>query len=323
MHLSVIICTHNPRENYLRRTLEALERQTLPKDQWELLLIDNASKEPLAEKWDLSWHPLGRHIRDDELGLTPARLRGIREARGEVLVFVDDDNLLSADYLQRVVQIGCRFPVLGAWGGSSLPEFETPPPAWALPHLDHLALRVISEDRWCNFGDTDCTVPWGAGMCVRKCVADTYASKLSGDTLRRDLDRRGSSLISGGDEDLAMTAIDLGMGTGLFRELCLTHLIPEGRLQLDYLLRLKQDIIYSTFVFWMLRGRPAQIRTLPPLRGWLGRIRRRLTMPRIPRLFFEAALEGQQRYAREFCPSSAAAPQSRCGAQEAPLQTPP
>ena len=69
-------------------------QQTLPKDHWELLVIDNAFDRVLASEWDLSWHPQARHIREDELGLTPARLRGIAEARGDVFVFVDDDNLL-------------------------------------------------------------------------------------------------------------------------------------------------------------------------------------------------------------------------------------
>src|ERR1022692_4717847 len=100
MKFSVIICTHNPRPDYLRRTLDALKAQTLPKEQWELLLIDNASKEPLADTWDLSWHPQARHIREEALGLTRARLCGISQSKGELLVFVDDDNVLSADYLE-------------------------------------------------------------------------------------------------------------------------------------------------------------------------------------------------------------------------------
>ena len=54
MKCSVIICTHNPRENYLRRVLEALRAQTLPPAQWELLLIDNASAKSLPEQFDLT-----------------------------------------------------------------------------------------------------------------------------------------------------------------------------------------------------------------------------------------------------------------------------
>jgi len=47
--------------------------QTLPLEQWELLVIDNASNEPLLKVWDLSCHPHARHIREEELGLTPIR----------------------------------------------------------------------------------------------------------------------------------------------------------------------------------------------------------------------------------------------------------
>ena len=91
--LSVIICTHNPREGILNRVLDALKAQTLPRGRWELLLVDNASKVPLDSQWDLTWHAQARHIREEELGLTPARLRGIRESQGKLLVFVDDDNV--------------------------------------------------------------------------------------------------------------------------------------------------------------------------------------------------------------------------------------
>ena len=93
--LSVIICTHNPRQHFLLRVLSALERQSLPAIEWELIIVDNASARPIAEMFDISWHPLGRHVSEEKLGLTSARLRGIEEAKGEFLVFVDDDNVLD------------------------------------------------------------------------------------------------------------------------------------------------------------------------------------------------------------------------------------
>ena len=66
--LSVIIFTHNPRLHYLRRVLDALRSQTLPLEQWELLLVDNASSEPLACRVDLTWHPLASHLHESALG---------------------------------------------------------------------------------------------------------------------------------------------------------------------------------------------------------------------------------------------------------------
>src|SRR5580692_10629321 len=112
--VSVIICSHNPREDYLRRVLDALKAQTLPAKDWELLLVDNASKEPLAGRFDLSWHPNARHVREEKTGLTHARLHGIAEAKGNLLVFVDDDNVLRADYLEASLKIAADYPKLGA-----------------------------------------------------------------------------------------------------------------------------------------------------------------------------------------------------------------
>src|ERR1700744_1685237 len=123
-NLSVIIPTHNPRPAYLQRVLEALKAQSLPKEQWELVLVDNASKEPVADRWDLSWHPNGRHVLENELGATQARLRGIRETKGDWLLFVDDDNVLDKDYLREAIKIAESHDSLGVFGGRIDPEFE-------------------------------------------------------------------------------------------------------------------------------------------------------------------------------------------------------
>ena len=145
---SVILCTHNPRPEYLGRVLASLRGQALPAKEWELLLIDNASEQPLAQTVDISWHSRGRHIREDELGLTAARLRGIQESSGELLVFVDDDNLLAPDFLDQATAISAWCPALGVFGaGVFEPEFETQPPPELRPYLNLLALRSESSSR--------------------------------------------------------------------------------------------------------------------------------------------------------------------------------
>src|SRR5690348_10184642 len=124
---SVVICSHNPRPDYLGSAIDALRNQTLPKKQWELILVDNASEQPLSEAWDLSWHPSARHIRETELGIAIARQRGIKESTAELIVFVDDDNVLAPDYLSAVINICEQWPQLGVWGGSIAPKFEVEP----------------------------------------------------------------------------------------------------------------------------------------------------------------------------------------------------
>ena len=117
MDISVILCTHNPRRDYLCRTVDALRGQSLAGDQWELLVIDNCSDTPLADYLDLSWKDNSRIVVEEKLGLTHARLRGIEESCGELLVFVDDDNVLDADYLEVALRIARERPFLGSWSG--------------------------------------------------------------------------------------------------------------------------------------------------------------------------------------------------------------
>ncbi|MGO8696322.1 MAG: glycosyltransferase [Limisphaerales bacterium] len=244
--LSVIICTHNPRLDYLRRVLDALKAQTLPKEGWELLLVDNASKDPQSPVWDLCWHPHGQHVREDQLGLTPARLRGIKESTGEVLVFVDDDNVLRSDFLLNTVEISKEFPLLGAWGGGVEGEFDQQVPDWLSPHLQALAVRDVDRDYWSNYYADNRSMPFGAGLCVRRSVATAYERALISRPASKQLGRKGLSLVSGEDIDIALTAYDSGFGTGLFQRLRVTHIIPKTRMTVDYLCRLLEGIEYST-----------------------------------------------------------------------------
>jgi glycosyltransferase involved in cell wall biosynthesis len=245
--VSVIICAHNPRPDYLRRALDALKAQTLPPPQWELLLIDNASKEPLASAWDLSWHPLARHVREDELGLTAARLRGIKEAGGELLVFVDDDNVLAPDYLNQALNLSRARNYLGAFGGNVVGEFETPPESWVNIMFSIFAVVDVKKEQWqCSPGTgAQLMAPCGSGMVIRKIVADYWAKMSATDPLRRGLGRKGASLAGSEDIDMSLCACVLGLAVGRFPQLQLTHLIAARRLKRDYLLRLAEESAFS------------------------------------------------------------------------------
>jgi glycosyltransferase involved in cell wall biosynthesis len=252
-NISVVICTYNPRMDYLTQVFDALKRQTLPTDHWDLLLIDNASDEPLDGRINLSWHPLARIVREEKLGLTAARLRGIRETSADVIVFVDDDNVLDADYLEKALSISEAWPILGAWGGQTLPCFEVEPPEWIKQFWGHLALRQLDRDLWSNQRNGE-NAPIGAGLVVRRQVAQVYSDKVALDERRQALDRKGGSLISGGDTDLALTAVDIGLGTGLFKALKLIHLISADRLSEKHLLNLQEKLSYSATLLNSIRG---------------------------------------------------------------------
>jgi len=327
--VSVVIPTHNPRMDYLKRVLEALRQQTLEQSAWELVVVDNGSKQPLAAdqetksskaeetkrpgdqetksprdmeqetrvstsslshlpisprftELDLSWHPIARIVREEKLGLTFARLRGFAEAGGELIVLVDDDNVLAPDYLAKAVSIAEEHKDIGAFGGKCLPEFELEPEPWAHEFFPLLALRdhgnevIISGDVRAADGSRraypDRAAPIGAGMVLRSGAVRAYAEQLQarGDRQYRSgedqktksrvfetargtaegnrkdqeslTDRKGDSLASAGDNDLVFQVLRDGWKVGYFPQLVVTHLIPAGRLTVDYLARANHGI---------------------------------------------------------------------------------
>jgi glycosyltransferase involved in cell wall biosynthesis len=254
VQITVIVCTHNPRQEYLRRVLNALQAQTLPKEDWELLLIDNCSRETLSEKWDITWHPLARHIREDELGLVSARLRGVQESNSGLLVFVDDDNVLAEDYLKHILQLKAEKPWVGIWtAGKIEAEYEEQPAGWLHPFLKYLALLSNPREVWSNDYDSG-LLPIGAGMSVQKSVALHYAEQIKADRFYRCLDRVGNNLFAAGDTNLGLCCCEIGLACGQTPTLRVTHLIPRCRVKLHYLVRLARDVTRSFQILYLGSG---------------------------------------------------------------------
>lgn len=252
--LSVIVCTHNPRDNYFSRVIDGLRAQSLGWENWELLVVDNCSAEPVSSRYDFSWHPHSRFISEKKLGLTPARLCGVREACGDLLVFVDDDNVLNEDFLETALRVVRKRPFLGSWSGQCRPEFEIEPPEWTRHYWGNLAIREFGADVWSNLPRLPESMPCGAGLCVKRDVAQHYLYLHETGERSFQFDRAGGSLLSGGDNDLAACACDLGLGVGLISSLKLTHLIPPERMTEDYLERLAEGISFSSTLLDAIYG---------------------------------------------------------------------
>ena len=298
--LSVITCTHNPRPHYFHRVIGALRAQTLPIDQWEYLVVDNCCHMPIGNAFDLTWHPHLKIVLEGRLGLTPARLKGISEARGDIIVFVDDDNVLESDFLFEVVRIASKYPHLGAWSGQCQGEFEEDPAKWMHRYLGNLVIREFNSNKWSNLPRLSETMPCGAGMVVRRPVAQRYLDLQLQGQRAFQLDRAGDSLLSGGDNDLAACACEIGLSVGLIASLKLTHLIPPERLTAEYQARLAEGIHFSSVILDSYYG------ITPTRRSICGRLIDALRLMRLPpphRQILAAAYRGRNRAVRQLTSS--------------------
>jgi len=293
--LSVIICTYNPNESVFQKCLECIEaaaRQFLPT---EVIIVDNNSTTPMrSSKIVAEFSNRQSNVRlveEKTPGLTPARLRGIQEAHGELLVFIDDDNFIASDFFAKGMEVSKHNTHIGSWSGQVKLVFESQPPDWTRKYWGLLVHREFTGNRWSNFPHLPDTMPCGAGLFVRREVAAFYLELNRNGKRKIKLDREGSSLFSGGDNDLAACACDIGLGVGLFENLKLDHFIPGSRTEKAYLLRLAKGIAASDIVFKSFRN---EYNESPGMKTKLANQLRILFKKKLDRQFYKAVLEGRE-----------------------------
>lgn len=108
MKVSVIVPTYKP-QAYLWECLESIYRQTLPKSDYELVIVLNGCKEPFNVqiiKW-LSKHQdmQVQFFQIDEGGVSNARNMALDNAKGDFVAFIDDDDLISPLYLEELYKM--------------------------------------------------------------------------------------------------------------------------------------------------------------------------------------------------------------------------
>jgi glycosyltransferase involved in cell wall biosynthesis len=139
MYASLIIPTQN-RAAMLARTLESVANVVNPLESVEMIVVDNGSTDGTADVCKAIGARFPRHrwryVYEGMPGLLSGRHRGAREARGDILCYLDDDVLLAPGWLDGIRE-AFRDSNVALVGGPSRPKFETPPPPW----LDELWWR--------------------------------------------------------------------------------------------------------------------------------------------------------------------------------------
>ena len=108
MKVTIILPTYRP-DDYLWECLDSIDNQTLSHDEFELLIVLNGPREPYERQIQayLSAHPdlSSRLIYNEVAGVSAARNRGLDEARGEYICFIDDDDIITPTYLQSLYEL--------------------------------------------------------------------------------------------------------------------------------------------------------------------------------------------------------------------------
>lgn len=228
--LTAIICTYN-RAKYIGPLLESIAANDLDKAEYEILLVDNNCTDNTREICETfaEAHPevSFRYTTEPEQGLSAARNRGIKEAKGDIIVYIDDDALVDPHYLRDYAEWFSAHPDTMACGGPIIPLYETQEPEWMSPYTRALLTA------WMDYGDTPREYPkgrfpGGGNAAYRKSVFEKVGY------FNTELGRKGNSLMGAEEKDIFDKMHALGMQILYLPTPVLHHIIPQKKLEKDF-----------------------------------------------------------------------------------------
>ena len=229
MELSIIISTYN-RAQSLLRTLNSVAEQSVESAKWECVVVNNASTDNTEEVCSqfIAEHPTLniRLVTEPKQGLSHARNCGVRTSKGTYVVFIDDDETVSSDFVEAYIELFATHSAFAA-AGAVVPCYEGGRPKWMSKYPEQMIANPI------DLGDSICTIPSditpaGGNMAFNREVFTLYGDF---DTA---LGRNGKKLLGGEENDMFDRIRDLGERIFYTPHAIAYHHIADRKLTAEY-----------------------------------------------------------------------------------------
>ena len=245
--VSIIICVYNAGPVLVDTIRHLTKLITTEVQNLEVIFVDNNSTDNSCEiiKQTLQGYNLfdWRIVKEVKSGLTFARLKGISEAKYDLLLFCDQDNLLYDDYLSVGLNLLEKDAKIAVLGGFGIAKAVIELPNWFAKNKIFYA--VGEQMIYSGQVKSGHYAVYGAGMFVRK----TAFEEISKRGFRFfNTSRSGKNLASGEDTEMCMAFHIAGFKVWYNSEMKFHHVIETKKLNIDYLKKLKMGISQSRFV---------------------------------------------------------------------------
>lgn len=229
--VSIVICTYN-RADLLRITLDALPALAAI-EMAEVLIVDNNSTDHTREVSESFAERQAGFLRvhyvfEQAQGLSAARNRGIREAKGDIIAYLDDDAVPCLEWIRTIVDTFEQRDEVYAIGGIIRPRFESERPVW-LTKAFELPYTIVDRGQTVHEFPVN-THPFGANMAIRKSFHDT-------NLFPTDLGRKGTLLLSGEESWLFEQMKKEGKKILYHPAMVVDHFIPAQRLTKEWIMQ--------------------------------------------------------------------------------------
>lgn len=239
MDVSIIICTYN-RAECLRETIRSLKNQQIDASmRHEIIIVDNNSRDQtrqvVEDEAKGSRTPL-RYFFEPRQGKSFALNRGIEEAEGEWIFFLDDDVIPRPDWLAELY-LACVSHQVDCVGGKVLPLWEAEPPDWLkVPERQLGMLGLLDRGEHPFFlEEPNGNFVIGANMAYRREIFKTLGK------FRTDIGPRGDRIERGDDSEMVKRIFLAGKKILYAPSAVVKHKVPGSRLSLRYMRKWQYD----------------------------------------------------------------------------------
>lgn len=235
MYISVIIPTRN-RCDYLKDALDSIVTQTLSKDLFEVIVVDNGSTDKTSDvvkEFDKKIPNL-LYVYEPRPGLHEGRHAGLRTAIGEILVYADDDIIAFPTWLEGVKESFLDEDV-ALVGGKDLPKYEGEVPFWITEKWYELCAygHCMPQLSLIDFGDEVMDINpgyvYGCNFAIRKWVVEKAGGFLPDGMPWERVEYRGAG------ETYISSFINRNHIRAVYNpKASIYHRVPKSRLTVDY-----------------------------------------------------------------------------------------
>lgn len=261
---SIIICCYNS-ASVIVDTLRSIANLVFAHNKLEVIIVDNNCSDDTVYIAKSLWHSLNTTIplnvvKENKPGLSYARKAGVLSAKFSYLVFCDDDNFLSNDYLKIAFEKFEKDINIGVVGGQGIAQTNGYFPGW-FENYKHAYACGPQYFKSANLSRITGSL-YGAGLCFRK----SLISKIFQVANSQLTDRKANSLTSGGDSELCFYAVLYGYEIYYEERMIFFHQIKQERLTLNYLHKLYEGFGKAHYYLYPLERavlEKKQIKNMP------------------------------------------------------------
>lgn len=246
LKFSFIVCTYN-RAKDLAKCLESICLQNYENSNFELLVVNNNSTDEttnIIESYKKNYRNINvKNINENTQGISFARNTGVRNAHGEFIIFIDDDETIDNEYLINLSLNLEKYPHTKLCCGAVIPVYESEKPKWMSPFTERLigGAFFINENKAKKLKPKN--YPGTGHTVASKELFDKYGYY---NTL---LGRKGKKLLGAEDKDMVFRWIENGIDCWFFPNIPVYHHIGKEKLSNSYF----DNITYSIGVSERLR----------------------------------------------------------------------